>query len=597
MKKLTTFSTVRLKLAGTVFLLIVPALLMAYIYDVPMGCLAVGFMALVAAWMGGEFFVRRQVQALSATASRIADGDLTARTGLPAAADELGQLAGIFDRMAESLGQRICDMERLAAFAQFNPYAAMEFTNEGRLIWFNRAASELSLSVGQKDPSGILPEGAEEIIRDCLATGRSRLYLETKIGRHTLSWSFHPVPQNRMVHGYAEDITLRLTLEEQLRQSQKMDSIEQLVGGVAHDFNNLLTIIQGHSSALLARPALPADMASPVQAVSSAAERAAGLTRQLLMFSRKNVVQRSRLNLGEVIGNMNARLSRLLGESILLQFQSPEALPPVSGDAGMIEQMVMNLSANARDAMPAGGKLLVSLKPVAIGRAYLEAHPAGRAGAFVRLRISDTGTGMDRATQSRIFEPFFTTKEIGKGTGLGLATVYGIVKQHEGWIEVNSEPGQGATFDLFFPILEKAAAAPKRRAGGVGGGAETILIVEDEPLLREMTREILAAYGYKILEAATGKEALEVWKQHHAAVDLLLTDLIMPAGMSGVDLAEKLLADHPNLRVVFTSGCNTRALDAELRLRSQARFLPKPFTCAELAENVRNCLDRNGVNY
>ena len=268
---------------------------------------------------------------------------------------------------------------------------------------------------------------------------------------------------SRVVHCYVEDITERLKLEGQLRQSQKMESVGQLAAGVAHDFNNMLTIIQGHSGALLAKPTLPHDMLDPLQAVYFAAERAAGLTRQLLMFSRKNVIQSKLLDLREVIGNMTKMLEDLLGETIKFEFLPPSELPLVEGDTGMIEQVIMNLSVNARDAMPNGGKLTIGVETVTIDNDYVKSHADARAGQFVRLRVTDTGIGMDSATLRRIFEPFFTTKDVGKGTGLGLATAYGIIKQHEGWIEVNSEPNKGATFDVYFPAREKTPAPKKKK--------------------------------------------------------------------------------------------------------------------------------------
>jgi nitrogen-specific signal transduction histidine kinase/CheY-like chemotaxis protein len=399
-----------------------------------------------------------------------------------------------------------------------------------------------------------------------------------------------------MVHCYVEDITERLSLEEQLRQSQKMESVGQLAAGVAHDFNNMLTIIQGHSSSLLAKTNLPSEMLDSVQAVYFAAERAAALTRQLLMFSRKNVMQLKPLDLRKIVGNMSNMLQRLLGETIRLQFHPPDELPLVLGDSGMIEQVVMNLAVNARDAMLRGGRLFIGLETVAIDDAYTGTHPEARVGNFLRLRITDTGCGMDTATMSRIFEPFFTTKDVGKGTGLGLATVYGIVKQHFGWIEVNSEPGIGTMFDVFFPATENAACAEEEPATSIApvvGGTETILIVEDEPVLREMASHILKNCGYNILEASSGRDALEVWQQRREPVDLLLTDMVMPEGVSGVDLAEKLLANRPGLKIIFTSGYTADEISPAVLARTQANFLQKPYTHNNLAKAVRDCLDKN----
>ena len=594
------FSTVRMQLVGSVLLVITPALLVLYIYDLPMSGFIVGFLALAAAWMGGEYFVRRQAHALSETARKIADGDLAARTGLPASADELGQLAKIFDRMAATLEQRIKEREKLAAFAQLNPYAAMEFTDDGTMIYFNDAALKLASSVEKNHPREVLPENVSEMVHECLASGRSRLRLETRVSGRTFSWSFHPMLASRVVHCYAEDITERLNLEEQLRQSQKMESVGQLAAGVAHDFNNMLTIIQGHSSALLAKPSLPSEIADPVQAVFFAAERAARLTRQLLMFSRKNIMQLNPLDLREVVGNMNKMIERLISENITLEFQSPEKLPLVQGDAGMIEQVVMNLAVNARDAMPSGGTLAVSLATVSIDAIFAETHPQARVGRFVRLRVSDTGCGMDAATLSHVFEPFFTTKEIGKGTGLGLATVYGIVKQHEGWVEVSSEPGKGSTFDILFPAIKTTSARAKKEAAHgdapVTGGTETVLIVEDEDILREMAREILQSYGYKILEASSGREAFDVWNRHTDEIHILLTDMVMPEGISGIQLAERLLTDRPDLKVIFTSGYTSNEVSPELMARAQALFLQKPYAHTDLARIVRDCLDKDAAD-
>jgi nitrogen-specific signal transduction histidine kinase/ActR/RegA family two-component response regulator/HAMP domain-containing protein len=491
-------------------------------------------------------------------------------------------------------------LQKLAAFARLNPNAALELTRDGKITYFNEAAQNLTLIAGKQNANEILPGDVNEIIRECLDHSRSRLRLETKITGRTFSWSFHPVATSQMVHCYVEDITERLSLEEQLRQSQKMESVGQLAAGVAHDFNNMLTIIQGHSSSLLAKPTLPTEMLDSVQAVYFAAERAAALTRQLLMFSRKNVMQLKPLDLRKIVGNMSTMLQRLLGETIKLQFQPPAELPFVLGDSGMIEQVVMNLAVNARDAMIRGGKLSIGVETMWIDAGYTGTHPEARVGNFIRLHVTDNGCGMDTATMSRIFEPFFTTKDVGKGTGLGLATVYGIVKQHFGWIEVNSEPGVGTMFDVFLPATDKLAGSedePTTAMTPVIGGTETILIVEDEHVLREMARDILGNCGYKILEASSGRDALEVWQRRTDRVDLLLTDMVMPEGVSGVELAERLLVSQPRLKIIFTSGYTANEVSPDVLSRTNAHFLQKPYTHNELAKAVRNCLDKNvGAN-
>ena len=592
--RVSLFRSIRMKLACTVLFLVIPALLITYILKLPFAQFIVGFLALIAAWFGGEFFVRRQVASMSRTAGRIADGDLNARMGLPVSADELGHLAQLIDRMVETLQMRIYEHEKLAVFAQLNPYPAMEFNADGELTYFNEAAWKLAQLAKKEHPRQILPETSKGIARDCLASNEGR-NIETMINKRTFSWSFHPITARRVVHCYVEDVTERLNLEEQLRQSQKMESVGQLAAGVAHDFNNILTVIQGNSSLLLSKGNLSPQATEKVQTVFFAAERAASLTRQLLMFSRKNMIQLKPLDLREVVGNMNKMLSRLLGETIALHFDCPVELPFIQGDGGMIEQVVMNLSVNARDAMPEGGKLSVRLDAVTVEAEYAEVHPEAHPGRFVRLRVNDTGCGMDSVTLTHLFEPFFTTKEIGKGTGLGLATVYGIVKQHEGWIEAKSEPGKGSTFDVFFPVSVNVMgeSVETERVTPVIGGRETIMIVEDEQTLREMARDILQDLGYKIIEAPDGKAALAIWKNELSRVNLLLTDMVMPEGISGIDLAERLLDDRPDLKIIFTSGYNSNELNAELLTRTQTRFLQKPYTHATLARAVRDCLDQS----
>jgi signal transduction histidine kinase/ActR/RegA family two-component response regulator/HAMP domain-containing protein len=668
-KNLLKFSTVRMKLVGSVLLLVMPALLFMYIFKLPMSGFVVGFLALVAAWMGGEFFVRRQVQAMTRTAQKIADGNLAARTGLPASEDELGTLAKIFDRMAEALQQRNTERERteknllnraleqtaVAALGQFaltsNDLDALlnqavilvgqtldvEFASvfkrlpDGQLLlqagtgWHSEDIGRTKLPGDQTSQMGYtLHSGEPAVVVDFKTetrfaaspflaghgvVGGVTVAVLTHgesfgvLGVHTARQREFTEDETQFLMAVAGCIGMaadHLDLEGQLRQSQKMESIGQLAAGVAHDFNNMLTIIQGHSSALLAKPSLPPEMLAPVQAVFFAAERAASLTRQLLMFSRKNIMQSKPLDLREIVGNMTKLLGRLLGETITLEFQAPAESPSVQGDPGMIEQVVMNLAVNARDAMPRGGTLAIGIEPVAIDADYAKMRPEARAGDFLRLRVADTGTGMNSATLSRIFEPFFTTKEVGKGTGLGLATVYGIVRQHEGWIEVNSEPGKGATFDVFFPASEETTAPGKTEAAAsapVTGGTETILIVEDEAILREMARDILKDCGYHLLEASTGKAALEVWRAHAGKIDLLLTDMVMPEGISGVDLAERMLADRPDLKILFTSGYTSDEIHAELLTRSQARFLQKPYSHTTLARAIRDCLDRRGADH
>ena len=387
----------------------------------------------------------------------------------------------------------------------------------------------------------------------------------------------------------------RLRTEGQLLQSQKMESIGQLAAGVAHDFNNMLTVIQGHSGMMMTKETLAPELQESTQAIYFAAERAATLTRQLLMFSRKNVMKPTALDLREVVAELSKMLKRLLGETITLEFDPPPELPLVQADRGMVEQVIMNLAVNARDAMPKGGTLTISTDVVQINDTYAQTHPEARTGSFVCLRVTDTGCGMDSGTMAHMFEPFFTTKEVGKGTGLGLATVYGIVKQHEGWVEVSSQVGQGTTFNVFLPASSEPVKARPAQAiapAGVPGGRETILVVEDEPVLRDMAHLILQDCGYQVLEAGSGAEALQVWERNRGRIGLVLTDMVMPGGMSGRDLAERLRASEPGLKVIFTSGYNVQEANTDFFRRGGVILLQKPYTRPALAKVVRECLDR-----
>jgi len=511
--------------------------------------------------------------------------------------DEVQFLLAVANALGTAADRRRTETElqKLAAFAQLNPNPAMELTPDGAITYFNDTALQLALSMNQLHPSGILPTNVTDLVTLCLAEGQSLLNHETNLAGRTLEWSFHPVPASRVVHCYVGDITERLSLESQLRQSQKMESIGQLAAGVAHDFNNMLTIIQGHSGMLMARPGMPPQALDSAQAVFFAAERAASLTRQLLMFSRKNVMQLKLLDLSEVVLNLSKMLHRLLGETITLNFTPPARLPFIRGDSGMIEQVIMNLCVNARDAMDKGGTLSVSLSGIDVAEDYRPAHPEAHPGPHVRLCVSDTGCGMDTYVIGRIFEPFFTTKEVGKGTGLGLATVYGIVKQHGGWVEVSSKSGCGTTFNVFLPASAETAKPTNEDTtpnAPVTGGKETILVVEDEPVLREMAQLILEDCGYQVFVAANGRDACDLWDRHPNSVDLLFTDMVMPAGVSGVELASKLLGQRPPLRVVFASGYTVDDISTDfLERHNDARFLQKPYTRVALARAVRESLD------
>ncbi len=394
------------------------------------------------------------------------------------------------------------------------------------------------------------------------------------------------------VQGIARDVTKRKQLEEQLRQSQKMEAIGQLAGGVAHDFNNLLTAINGYSSLALQRVEDGHPVKPYLEEVKKAGDRAANLTRQLLAFGRKQILQPVVLNLNAVISDMNKMLRRLIGEDIELTAKLDPDLGRVMADPGQIEQVLVNLIVNARDAMPQGGNLTIETTNVEFDSDYVSGQLGVQAGSYVKLAVSDTGVGMDEETRNRIFEPFFTTKEKGKGTGLGLSTVYGIVKQSGGNIWVYSGPGKGTTFKVYLPQVESIARASKEKVAEAAprGGSETVLLVEDEEVVRGLARRILEQAGYSVVEARKADEAIRFCEEHGNEVDLLLTDVVMPE-MSGKELADRLKTQRPDLKMLFMSGYTDEAIVHHGVLDSSVEFIQKPFTPAGLIEKVRDVLD------
>ncbi|HEV2693864.1 MAG TPA: response regulator [Verrucomicrobiae bacterium] len=390
----------------------------------------------------------------------------------------------------------------------------------------------------------------------------------------------------------AQDISERAALERQLRQAQKMEAIGQLAAGVAHDFNNILTVIQGHAGLLQTRTGAESLEGKSVEQIGRAATRAATLIRQLLMFSRKQVMQFRHLDLNDTIRNAIKMLERLVGEHVQIDFRPQNQLPAIHADSSMLEQIAMNLAVNARDAMPNGGKISITTSLETVKRAATPIDPESRDGQFICLKFSDTGTGMDTQVLGRLFEPFFTTKPIGKGTGLGLSTVFGIVKQHQGWLEVESKPDHGTTFRAYFsPSNQIAEKNEPILDSTLRSGRETILVAEDEDTLREMVVQVLKIQGYYVLEAANGNHALEVWEQANRPVDLLLTDMVMPGGVMGSELAERLLIRSPDMKVIYMSGYSPGMAGKDSSLLEGRNFLPKPYSIGKLAEVVRECLD------
>jgi PAS domain S-box-containing protein len=391
----------------------------------------------------------------------------------------------------------------------------------------------------------------------------------------------------------ARDVSDRVRIGDHQRQAHKMEAVAKLAGGVAYDFNNLLTIIVGRSELVLSR--MPHDDAirRNVELIQKTAERAASLTRQLLAFSRRQMLAPKVVDLNQLLGAMAPMLRRLIGDQIDLALLPAETIGRVSVDPGQIEQIVMNLAVNARDAMGEGGRLVIETGNIELDDEYARRNPGARPGLYVMLSVADTGSGMDPETQTHVFEPFFTTKELGKGTGLGLSTVYGMVKQSNGYIALESEPGEGSIFRIYFPRVADAAAPlePSRPVPPSVRGSETILLVEDEEGVRELVAETLQSQGYRVIEAPHGGHALEICEQHQGRIDLMLTDVVMPQ-MSGRELAERVRPLRPDMKVMFVSGYTDISIVHHGILEANAPFLPKPFTPDALARKVREVLNR-----
>jgi PAS domain S-box-containing protein len=529
--------------------------------------------------------------------------------------DELALLAAFVGQGAVTLENSALYLEIrnardfLQSITEHSPDAIITTDRGGRVTYFSRGATAMfgcraeemiGETVANLYPGGL--EEARAVKRRLAEEGPLRNY-ETgflaKDGRRVeVSASIAMLRDAAGAEvgtlGLLKDIGERRHLEEQLRQSQKMDAIGRLAGGIAHDFNNLLTVIAGRAQLIISRLRPEEPLHRDATLVRATADRAAALTQQLLAFSRKQVLQPQVLDLNTVVAGMEPMLGRLIGEDIDLAVIPAAGLGRVKADPGQIEQVIVNLVVNARDAMPDGGRLTVETADVELDAAYAGRHVSVPAGPYVMLAVTDTGLGMDEQTRSRVFEPFFTTKDPGKGTGLGLATVYGIVKQSGGDIQLYSECGRGTSFKVYLPRVAEAATTPDQARATTAAaprGDETVLLVEDQPEVRDLAREILEASGYRVLQACDAQEAVLMAERHAGAIHLLLTDVIMPR-QSGRALAERLRPLRPEIQVLYMSGYTNEAIVRHGVLEPDTVFIQKPFTPAALGSKVRETLDR-----
>ena len=503
--------------------------------------------------------------------------------------------------------------KREAQFRSFieNGSDLITVVNQAGVIRFQSPSAERLLGFRPEEMTGrqlsefVHPDeaaAAAEAIQKALAAPNQSVTFECRLRHRDSSWRrIQSLGRSTAEHAEeswiifnSRDVTESRSLEEQFRHSQKMEAIGQLAGGVAHDFNNLLGVIQMQVELLKLEPGLPPEQLEATNEIGKAAQRAANLTRQLLMFSRRQVLKQREVDLNEIVANVAKMLQRLLGEHIAMQVNYTPASLIIRADNVMIDQILMNLAVNSRDAMPDGGRLTIETSRAEFDAAAAAQLPLARAGRFACLTVADSGCGIPLEVLPHIFEPFFTTKDVGKGTGLGLATVFGLVQQHQGWIQVQSESGQGTTFRVYLPLLSSGRVEPGHDTtlATVERGTETILLVEDEVALRTLIRTVLTRLGYRVIEASTGLAALGIWKTRHNEIQLLLTDLVMPDGVSGKELAQRLLAEKPSLKVIYTSGYSQDITGEDFPLQEGENFLAKPFQATKLARIVRARLDR-----
>jgi len=516
------------------------------------------------------------------------------------------QLAAAIDRKRNEQALRRSEV-RYRSLVQTAVYGIYRSSLEGRFLDVNPALIGMlgyndALEVLALDPQKdvfVDPAEYNRLVDEFRRTGRmdgfevrwkrkDGVIITVRISGRAVAGGDEP---SDVLEAIAEDITERRVLEDQFRQSQKMEAVGRLAGGIAHDFNNLLTVISGYTEVLLYHLSLGHPLHAKAEAIQQASDRATTLTRQLLAFSRKQLLELKVIDVNAIVADMERLLRPLIGEDIELTTSLAPAIGCTRADAGQLEQVIMNLVVNAKDAMPNGGKICIRTASVTLDDSYRPENTFIKHGPYVMISVSDTGQGMDRETQARIFEPFFTTKEKGKGTGLGLSTVYGIIKQSGGYVFVQSEVGRGTVFTIYFPRVDEPSeahgAAPVTHAAA--GGSETILLVEDEDSVRQLVRETLESRGYRVLEARNGQDALTLAASHSDLIHLIITDIVMP-GLSGHELVQQLLPARPAIKVLYLSGYAQDAFATPAAAEAQKTFLQKPFTLQSLSRKVREIL-------
>ncbi|HTF99576.1 MAG TPA: PAS domain S-box protein [Nitrospirota bacterium] len=577
--------------------------------------LFIASLAAAIAWFGGEYFIMQRMNLLMKATEELSKGNLGTRVETSSVKDEISRLGNSFNSMAEALERRIAECrnseQEYRSLFEESKDAIFVSTPQGRYLDINPAAVDMfgyssreeMLRLDIRTDIFVNPEDRKRYEAELRKRGYVKDYeleLKRKDGARitVLSTSTALCNANGDIIAYRginHDITQRKKLEQQLLQAQKMEAVGQLSGGVAHDFNNILTAIMGYGNLISMKLAASDPLHEYAEQILASSQKAAELTQSLLAFSRKRVLNPEDVDINAIVLGMKGLLERVIGEDIKLTAVLSDHPLIIKVDKGQLEQALMNLATNARDAMPRGGRLEISTEEMHMDGAFIQNHHFGSPGTYAMMSVADSGTGMDKATQQRIFEPFFTTKEVGKGTGLGLAMVYGTVKQHDGFINVYSESGVGTTFFLYLPLMETAEAqSAAQPAAAVSSGSETILLVEDNGAVMQVMQTMLHKLGYSVIEASRGEGAIKLFREHADSVQLVITDMIMP-GMNGKDMARALKKIRPGVKVLYISGYTADILKQKGMEDEKLHFLSKPIQLDVLSRKIRELLDnRNG---